>query len=298
MRAASVNFSFSSPAPEDVSNGSIEGISVPKTSPENLRQLQEDHSSLSISLSYNEDVVREDSREPSLVLLEDKETAYEETKSPGLDSDDDTSNTALNMDENATIPTNEFESSTFVPSKLNKEVQCSHQGGCDAQIQTDKMVIKTHFWDWIEHTEWFKTNKHKVKPGVRQHPGQLGFHLGREDIFATEFKERHLRRGVSEDELDNLWNSDYSEDQVLLREYRECQESIAKDRFDKFLHSCHNRKPIDESHMVPFDQPITSGFRKEEPCNSPNFDGCICPAPEERSWSSFGEEEDEEEGTS
>ena len=69
---------------EDVTNGSMEGVSDPQPSPENLRQHQEDQSSLDIS--DNEDVVREDATEPTLVLFEDKNTAYEETLSPGLDS--------------------------------------------------------------------------------------------------------------------------------------------------------------------------------------------------------------------
>ena len=58
------------------------------TSPENLRQHQENQSTLNIS--HDEDVVRDDATEPSLVLFEEKDTAYEETVSPGLDPDDNT----------------------------------------------------------------------------------------------------------------------------------------------------------------------------------------------------------------
>ena len=65
VRAASVNFSFSSPAPEDVTTGTMDGITDPQPSPENLRQHQEDQSSLNVS--HNEYVVREDSREPKRV---------------------------------------------------------------------------------------------------------------------------------------------------------------------------------------------------------------------------------------
>ena len=68
---ASVNFSFASPAPEDVTNGTMEGVSDPPPSPENLRQHQ-DQSFLNIS--HNVDVVREDATEPSQVLFEETGT--------------------------------------------------------------------------------------------------------------------------------------------------------------------------------------------------------------------------------
>ena len=68
---ASVNFSFASPAPEDVTNGTMEGVPDPQPSPENLRQHQ-DQSFLNIS--HNEDVVREDATEPSQVLFEETGT--------------------------------------------------------------------------------------------------------------------------------------------------------------------------------------------------------------------------------
>ena len=58
--------------------GTMDGITDPQPSPENLRQHQGDQSSPNVSL--NEDVVREDFRESEV-----KETAYEETESPGLD---------------------------------------------------------------------------------------------------------------------------------------------------------------------------------------------------------------------
>ena len=56
----------------------MDGITDPQPSLENLRQHQGDQSSPNVSL--NEDVVREDFRESEV-----KETAYEETESPGLD---------------------------------------------------------------------------------------------------------------------------------------------------------------------------------------------------------------------
>ena len=254
MREASVNFSFLSPAPEDVSNGTMEGISDPQPSQENLRQHLEDQSSLNIS--HNEDVSR-DITEPSLVLLEDKDTAYEETESPGLDSDDDT----------ATILTYNSESSASVPLRLNKE----------AQNQTDKIVIMTEFDLWIEHSDWFKANKHHVKPAVRQHKVQ---YLDGEIELVSEFCNRQLGRGVSKCDLKNLWNNNHSEDQVLLQEYRCLQEKVARNRFDWFWQTCDNLKQHFDESNLPFDQPLAVGFDRREPCDSPNFNGCICQEPD------------------
>ena len=89
---------------------------------------------------------------------------------PALEStSSDTSNFAtMNMDGNATIPSKACEKSAL-PPKLNKEVQCLPQGVCDAQIQTDKLVISNREREWFDSTDWFKANKHKVKPGIRQH---------------------------------------------------------------------------------------------------------------------------------
>ena len=139
---------------------------------------------------------------------------------------------------------------------------------------------------WIDHTDWFKGNKHKVKPGVKQHKVQC---VSDETWLVTKFCERHLSRGVSKSELKNLWNSDYSEDQVLLEEYRCLQEKTANSRFNHFWQTCGNPKNFDESNMVPFDQPLSVGFDRREPCNSPNFDGCICP--DKGSWSDAEDED-------
>ena len=246
VREASVNFSFSSPAPEDISNGSMEGVSDPQPSPEKLREHQEDESSL--STSHNEDAVREDSTEPSLVLLEDRETAYEETESPGLDFDDDTLKPTMNKDENATIPIHDFDESAY-------EL-------------------------WIDETDWVKANKYKVKPGVRQHKVQ-DIHDSESWLF-NEFIERQLSRGVSKNELKNLWNSDFTEDQVLFEEYRCLQEKVARSRFDYFWQLCDNPRPR------PPHQPLTRAFDNREPCNSPNFDGCIC---KDEIWSDSEDED-------
>ena len=172
----------------------------------------------------------------------------------------------MNVDGNATIPSNDFDSSAIVPSRLNKKVQCPPQGGCEAQTQTDEIVILHNFDQWIEYSDWFKVNKHKVKPGVREHTVQDM----NESWSVTKFCERHLNRGVSKSELKNLWNSDYSEDQVLLEEYRCLQEKTARSRYDWFWQLCDNPRPL------PHHQPLVRGFDNREPCNSPNFHGCIC----------------------
>ena len=187
----------------------------------------------------------------------------------------------MNMDGNVTIPSKVLENSALT-TKLNKEVQCLPQGVCDAQIQTEEMKINDDFDLWIEHTEWYKANKHKVKPGVREQYVQ-NKKGEREDV--NRFNKRHLRRGVSKGELENLWNSDYSEDQVLLEDYRGLQESTAQRRVWCLWQYCNNRKPL-ESPMVPFEQPLQS-FDRREPCNSPNIDGCLCRG---STWSDSEEE--------
>lgn len=184
----------------------------------------------------------------------------------------------MNIDGNVTIPSKAFENSASKP--LLVKVQCPLQGGCDAQTQTDKMVILEDHFQWIEYTEWFKANKHKVQPGAKQHAVQFSVNDERDSV--DRFITRHTGRGVSESEIKKLFRSNHSEDQVLLEEYREFQESIARSRFDTFWQQCDNPRGDFESHVVPFDQPLTT-FDSREPCNSPNFDGCICPG--KGSWS-------------
>ena len=90
VEEASIHFSFPSPAAEDLTNNAMEGVSDHQPNTENLRQQQEDPPSL--TLSPNEEVVRERHPEPILeniiipeeVVQTDLETASEETKSPGL----------------------------------------------------------------------------------------------------------------------------------------------------------------------------------------------------------------------
>ena len=198
----------------------------------------------------------------------------------------------MNMDGNVTIPSKALENSALT-SKLNKEVQCLPQGGCDAQVQTDEMKINSNIESWIYQTEWFKANQHKVKPGIREHKAQDKICMDDEHKMVNQFYERHLGRGVSKGELENLWNSDHSEDQVLLEEYRFLQEDTAHTRFYTFWSTCDNPKPL-ESPMGPFDQPINLNFDRREPCNSPNFDGCLCRG---RTWSDSEEEETSSETT-
>ena len=89
VKAAPINFSFASPAAEDLTNDDMEGIFRPQPSPENLRHQLEDPPSL--NLSHNEEIARDNPTEPSFsfenitISEENQETASEETESPGLD---------------------------------------------------------------------------------------------------------------------------------------------------------------------------------------------------------------------
>ena len=89
VKASPINFSFASPAAEDLTNDDMEGISSPQPSPENLRHQLEDPPSL--NLSHNEEIARDNPTEPSFsfenitISEENQETASEETESPGLD---------------------------------------------------------------------------------------------------------------------------------------------------------------------------------------------------------------------
>ena len=91
VRAASVNFSFASPVAEDKTSDAMECVSDPQITPEDLRHQLEDPPSL--NLSHERETGRENPTEPvsdnititEEVLQENKETASEETKSPGLD---------------------------------------------------------------------------------------------------------------------------------------------------------------------------------------------------------------------
>ena len=89
VRAASVNFSFASPAPEDlITNDAMEVTSSPHLSPELLRQHQEDPPSLIVS--HDEENVKENHSEPiqeNITISEEvpEKTASEETESPGQD---------------------------------------------------------------------------------------------------------------------------------------------------------------------------------------------------------------------
>ena len=89
VKAASINFSFASPAAEDLTNDAMEGILSPQPSPENLRHQLE--GSPPLNLSDNEEIARDNptgpyfSFENTTISEENQETASEETESPGLD---------------------------------------------------------------------------------------------------------------------------------------------------------------------------------------------------------------------
>ena len=128
--------------------------------------------------------------------------------------------------------------------------------------------------DWTQYSEWFRANKHKVKPGIRQHPVQPWSDVSLEEEGINIFFHKHLGRGVSEIELESLRNGDYSKDEALSEVYRKLQEEVAAFRFSNLRVRCQNLK---EDDRLPFDLPITTtGINKGEPCNSPNFHGCLC----------------------
>ena len=86
VEEASVHFSFQSPVAEDLTNNAMEGISDLQLRLENLRQQPEDPPSL--TLSPNEEIVRERHSEPTLenitipeeVVQTDQETTSKETE--------------------------------------------------------------------------------------------------------------------------------------------------------------------------------------------------------------------------
>ena len=93
VRAASVNFSFASPVAEDKTSNAMECVSDHQLTPEDLRHQLEDPPSL--TLSHEGETVKENPTEPisdnititEEVPQENKETASEETESPGLEFD-------------------------------------------------------------------------------------------------------------------------------------------------------------------------------------------------------------------
>ena len=236
ISAAPVNFSFASPAPEDVSNGTMEGVSDPQPSPENLRQHQEDQSSFSIS--HNEDVVREDSPEPSLVLLEDKETAYEETESPGLDSDEDDT----------------FDLQAF----RSRFANCSLQEY------------------WIQKSEWFKANWEKFSTrhfvlrdwntfcfSMQKHYQPLHAKIHQLNKLITTFDRGAKAFRDPENPTRVVYQGLTSIEETILKEYRKHQQAAAISKFKSKLMNCN--KPL-----------LFEGGTYEEPCSSPALIGCRC----------------------
>ena len=198
---ASVNFSFASPAPEDVSNGTMEGVSDPQPSPENLRQHQENQSTLNIS--HDEDVVRDDATEASLVLFEEKDTVYEETVSPGLDPDDNTdaeTNEDLEEDHAMTWPVNQ--------ELLNPETQ---EFPLDIDSYRDAYrtaSIKAKQWqiplsEGIVQSKWHRDNWDKIRIGEAPLQKIVDFEEINSDYFWNKLVlEREARFSLAEINLE------------------------------------------------------------------------------------------------
>ena len=270
MSEASVNFSFASPAPEDVSNGTMEGVSDPQPSPENLRQHQENQSTLNIS--HDEDVVRDDATEPSLVLFEEKDTAYEETVSPGLDPDDNTdaeagvtpeeeeTNEDLEEDHAMTWPVNQ--------ELLDPETQ---EFPLDIDSYRDayrKASITAKQWqipisDEIVQSNWYRDNWDKIRIGEAPLQKIVDFediHSGR--FFNKLVLEREARFSLAEINQ-AVHDKQGTNNEELNREFNHFKQWIAGKRFEHYLQHCKKPKTIIGKHQ-------------KEPCNSPNIVACMC----------------------
>ena len=276
VRAASVNFSFSSPTPEDVSNGTMEGISDPQPSPENLRQQQEDISSM--TLSNDTDVVREDFTEPRLVLPEDKETAYEETESPGLDSDDDTGSksriipeeTNEDLDDDLTMtwparkeltPIEELTSSGFNKDFYQKAYREASLAAKQWQIPLADGILQSNWykenWDKIVVGDVSQIKAHVVQTKMRENENR-NF-----DYFNNRLKLEQDAR-FSLEEIDSLEEEQCEiSNEELNKEFKQFKQWIAGKRFEYFLENCKKPKPY-------------IGKDQREPCNSPHMGACIC----------------------
>ena len=256
-----INFSFSSPAPEDATFGTMDGITDPQPSPENLRQHQGDQSSLNVS--QIEDVVREDSRESE---PEVKGTAYEETESPGLDSDDtgaesgvtpDESNEDLDGDHIMTWP---LRAGLAAPEDCNKDKDFYRDAYRNASIAAKHWKIPLA--DGTVHSNWHRDNWDKILIGEASVEKIADF----EEInFAHFINKLLLEREARFDleDIDALNDEQKSSKEELNREFKHFKQWIAGKRFEHFLQHCKKPKSF-------------IGKDQREPCNSPHMVACIC----------------------
>ena len=269
MREASINFSFSSPAPEDVTTSTMDGITGPQPSPENLRQHQEDQSSLNIS--DNEDAVREDTTEPSLVLCEDKDTAYEETVSPGPDPDgntdaesgvtsDEETNEDLEDDLDMTWPVNQ---ELLVDGKFPLDLDFYRDAYREASIAAKQWQIPIS--DGILQSNWHRDNWDKICIGEAPLQKIVDFEQNNQDyLFNKLILEREARFSLAEINHAVDWdNQPQGTNEELNREFNNFKKWIAGKRFEHYLQHC--KKP--KSYI---------GKHQKEPCNSPHIVACIC----------------------
>ena len=176
----------------------------------------------------------------------------------------------MNIVWNVTNPSVALENSALLPSKLNKESQCSPEGGngCDDQTQIDRLVIvKIDDEKWVRQTEWFKAYKHKVKPGIKQHTQQIvygeqynighwiGLNLACDGnclrlkshkltlTFMLTLKDHKIIILVlailpiknCHHKLDSRQSSGHCDDKFVLEQYMIGQELIAIERFIHFV---------------------------------------------------------------
>lgn len=218
ISSTSVNFSFASPVPEDVTNGTVEGISGPQPSPEHLRQQQEDQSSLSASL--DEEIDRENSTsEPSLenititdeVLQENEKSASEETESPGLDFED--TDTYRRVYGNPILKAFRFR---FVNSGEKKE-------------------------EWVRESKWYKTNWNKISSD-EIHEGIM-MSVQCEKIPLPEEKILKILKRFDQGIQLTSKKTDYQ----MLQIYRRHQQGAAFTRFQMLLLECEKPKLLGDS---------------------------------------------------
>ena len=267
MREASINFSFSSPAPEDVTTSTMDGITGPQPSPENLRQHQEDQSSLNIS--DNEDAVREDTTEPSLVLCEDKDTAYEETVSPGPDPDgntdaesgvtsDEETNEDLEDDLDMTWPVNQ---ELLVDGKFPLDLDFYRDAYREASIAAKQWQIPIS--DGILQSNWHRDNWDKIRIGEASLQKIVKF----EEVHSGHFFNKLLLGRDTKFSLAELDQAVHDQQETpneeLNRLFNHFKQWIAGKRFEHYLQHCKKTKSYIGKHQ-------------KEPCNSPHIVACIC----------------------
>ena len=232
-----------------------------------------------MTLSNDTDVVREDFTEPRLVLPEDKETAYEETESPGLDSDDDTGSksriipeeTNEDLDDDLTMtwparkeltPIEELTRSGFNKDFYQKAYREASLAAKQWQIPLADGILQSNWykenWDKIVVGDVSQIKAHVVKTKMLENENRNFDHLmnrlNLEQDARFSLEEIHSLREEEQCEISN---------EELNKEFKQFKQWIAGKRFEYFLENCKKPKPY-------------IGKDQREPCNSPHMVACIC----------------------